>query len=170
MIDSGVNLGEKREQLLVALEDYMDNSLFFRPGKGRMAVPEEEDEIEESEGPSPARSAAARRSKRREAVVRAVSERSEEGASGNGSRRDVCLRGRKTPVWRKRNRRTADRIRKIRQPSPRLREQIYLKHSLEQIAASRERHKDEQSEENWLKDLNPQEIKLLGDIIKEYLA
>ena len=43
VVDVGVNLGEKRQQLLVALEDYMDNSLFFRPGKGRMAAAETED-------------------------------------------------------------------------------------------------------------------------------
>ena len=170
MIDSGVNLGEKREQLLVALEDYMDNSLFFRPGKGRMAVPEEEDEIEEGEGPSPARSAAARRSKRREAVVRAVSER-----PGRRSFRER-IQERRLPEREEDARLAEEKQQDGGQDQentaalPQAQRADYLKHSLEQIAASRERHKDEQPEENWLKDLNPQEIKLLGDIIKEYLA
>ena len=30
VVDVGANIGEKRQQLLVALEDYMDNSLFFQ--------------------------------------------------------------------------------------------------------------------------------------------
>ena len=45
VVDVGANIGEKRQQLLVALEDYMDNSLFFRPGKGRMAAAESEDAV-----------------------------------------------------------------------------------------------------------------------------
>ena len=135
-----------------------------------MAVPEEEDEIEESEGPSPARSAAARRSKRREAVVRAVSER-----SGRRSFRER-IQERRLPEREEDARLAEEKQEDGGQDQentaalPQAQRADYLKHSLEQIAASRERHKDEQSEENWLKDLNPQEIKLLGDIIKEYLA
>ncbi len=49
-----------------------------------------------------------------------------------------------------------------------IRDVDYLKRSLEQIAASRERGKD--GEENWLKELGPDEVQLLGDILKEYLA
>lgn len=44
----------------------------------------------------------------------------------------------------------------------------YLKRSLEQIAASRE--KNRAGGENWLKDLKPEEVQLIGDILKEYLA
>lgn len=44
----------------------------------------------------------------------------------------------------------------------------YLKRSLEQIAASRERNRA--GGENWLKDLKPEEVQLIGDILKEYLA
>ena len=44
----------------------------------------------------------------------------------------------------------------------------YLKRSLEQIAASREKGKD--GDESWLKELGPDEVQLIGDIIKEYLA
>lgn len=44
----------------------------------------------------------------------------------------------------------------------------YLKRSLEQIAASRE--KNRVGGENWLKDLKPEEVQIIGDILKEYLA
>lgn len=44
----------------------------------------------------------------------------------------------------------------------------YLKRSLEQIAASREKNRS--GGENWLKDLKPEEVQLIGDILKEYLA
>jgi len=43
----------------------------------------------------------------------------------------------------------------------------YLKRSLEQIAAGREKNR---SDDNWVKDLNPQEIKVIGDILREYLV
>lgn len=44
----------------------------------------------------------------------------------------------------------------------------YIKRSLEQIAASRE--KTRAADENWLKDLGPEEVELIGDILKQYLA
>ena len=44
----------------------------------------------------------------------------------------------------------------------------YLKRSLEQIAASRE--KSRAADENWLRDLKPEEVELIGDILKQYLA
>lgn len=44
----------------------------------------------------------------------------------------------------------------------------YLKHSLEQIAASREKNRS--SDGNWLKDLGPDEVQVIGDILKQYLA
>ena len=43
----------------------------------------------------------------------------------------------------------------------------YLKHSLEQIAASREKSKNE---EEWAKDLNPEEMKVLGALLRHYLS
>ena len=43
----------------------------------------------------------------------------------------------------------------------------YLKRSLEQMAASWEKHRE--GTENWLKDLSPEEVELIGDILKQYL-
>ena len=169
-VDSGVNLNEKRGQLLIALEDYMDNSLFFRPGKGRMVYqeeasetarsgsretlrervyagtePNEEDNQEEFAGKEgreamKARTAAARRSSRRREAVRAAGK--EGGRDGSREMSGEPGLGRET-------------------------EGDSLKHSLEQIAASRDKGKLDQ---NWLKDLSPDEVRLIGEIIKEYLA
>ncbi|MBE5981891.1 MAG: hypothetical protein E7248_01130, partial [Paenibacillaceae bacterium] len=46
----------------------------------------------------------------------------------------------------------------------------YLKKSLEQIAASREKERGNRQGEDWLKDLNPEELKLIGEILQEYLT
>lgn len=131
VVDIGVNLSEKRQQLLVALEDYMDNSLFFRPGKGRIASAEQEEE--------PAVYEAERSEHKETAAVRS------EGLRG-GLRRGRRREG------------------EVREPAA---EAGSLKNSLEQIAASRDKAKPDG---NWLKDLKPEEVKLLGDIIREYLA
>lgn len=62
------------------------------------------------------------------------------------------------------------------QPGPRLqkadsvtpRKDIdYLKQSLEQIAAGREKN---HPNSNWANDLSPEELKLIGEIIREYLS
>lgn len=44
----------------------------------------------------------------------------------------------------------------------------YLKQGLEQIAASREKARS--SDGDWLKELKPEEVRLLSDILKEYLV
>lgn len=44
----------------------------------------------------------------------------------------------------------------------------YLKQSLEQIAASRDRPGN--ADGDWLRNLKPEEVQLLGDILKEYLV
>lgn len=46
----------------------------------------------------------------------------------------------------------------------------YLKRSLEQIAASRDRGRTVKQKEDWLKDLSPDELKLIGEILQEYLT
>ena len=43
----------------------------------------------------------------------------------------------------------------------------YLKRSLEQIAASREK---ERAKDDLTRNLNPEEIKVLGEIIREYFS
>ena len=150
VVDVGANIGEKRQQLLVALEDYMDNSLFFRPGKGRMAAAESEDAVRrptvvarnQETGPVP--------------VYEAEESEFKEGAA---ARDRTVVRGNLRGL--RRGRRKEDQ-----QPEPAA-EAVQMKRSLEQTAASRDRDK---ADDGWLKDLKPEEVKILGDIIKEYLA
>ncbi len=49
-----------------------------------------------------------------------------------------------------------------------IRDLDYLRKSLEQIAACRE--KSRAADENWLRDLRPEEVELIGDILKQYLV
>lgn len=150
VVDVGVNLGEKRQQLLVALEDYMDNSLFFRPGKGRMVAAETED--------GTGRMSAVRSRENSSAPVYEAEREDlkESAAVRDSSLREGGLRGGLRPRRR----------REDKQPEP-AEDTGSLKHSLEQIAASRDK---DRSDGNWLKDLKPEEVKLLGDIIREYLT
>ena len=49
-----------------------------------------------------------------------------------------------------------------------IRDLDYLRKRLEQIAACRE--KSRAADENWLRDLRPEEVELIGDILKQYLV
>lgn len=51
--------------------------------------------------------------------------------------------------------------------SPARRDIDYLKHSLDQIAASKERGR---KDEDWAKNLDAEEIKVLGEIMRQYFA
>ena len=48
----------------------------------------------------------------------------------------------------------------------------YLKQSLEQIAASKDRLQEEppSRERDWLKNLNGEELKLIGEIMQQYFS
>lgn len=79
-------------------------------------------------------------------------------AGGNAKRSPVRSGRRETAAAAADNNQNPEGIRDIE----------YLKRSLEQIAASRERNRG--VNENWLKELSPEEVKLIGDILKEYLV
>mgnify|MGYP001025950677 FL=1 len=49
-----------------------------------------------------------------------------------------------------------------------IRDAEFIKRGLEQMAASREKNRD--GDENWIRDLKPEEVELIGDILKQYLA
>ena len=48
-----------------------------------------------------------------------------------------------------------------------IRDVDYLRRSLEQIAASREKNADDG---DWIKELSPKELELVGEILKQYLT
>lgn len=49
-----------------------------------------------------------------------------------------------------------------------IRDAEFIKRGLEQMAASREKKRG--GDENWIRDLKPEEVELIGDILKQYLA
>ena len=78
---------------------------------------------------------------------------------------------------RRENRRNGNRVSaavKTAAPAPEtpakesIRDADFIKRGLEQMAASREKNRG--SDENWIRDLKPEEVELIGDILKQYLA
>ena len=49
-----------------------------------------------------------------------------------------------------------------------IRDADFIKRGLEQMAASREKNRN--GDENWIQELKPEELELIGDILKQYLA
>lgn len=138
MVDSGLNLAERRQQLLAGMQDYMENTLLIRMSQESKTdiLNEEDSTVQEST-----------RSSTRERT----------GSTGLPERKRG-VRNRREPV-QVQQAETAE--------APANRDVDYLKQSLEQIAASREKRKADGS---WIKELNPEELKLIGEIIREYLA
>lgn len=149
LFDNGA-LSGKREQLTVALQDYLENVLCPLLAK---SMPE--DGLRE-DGAEPVR--AGGRNLTRLAERASMTERTGPAERDTG--------GAKKPAAGRTARREAAKAEPERES--RRGDVDYLKKSLEQIAASRE--KTRLADENWLKDLRPEEVQLLGDILKEYLA
>ena len=155
LVDYGVNLGEKRQQLLASLQDYMENSLFNRLSREMAPQPS----MAEEEPRETARSGS-------RDTIRSISraERAERTAAAKEPEAAP------QPAKRERASRTS-RKELAPQQEPEVvnsrRDIDYLKRSLEQIAVSREKNR---SDGDWVKGLTPEEMQLVGDILKEYLA
>ncbi len=218
-VDCGVNLGEQKNQLMNALQDYLENSLFHRLAReaastleggaresGRTAVREiardgsgRDNGIRELK----VRDLNVRDSSTRDTLsrdpgageeepiskegIRNISrmsksklERSRSAKSGSGRAGTDSLiveELEEEPGWEQPPKKTGRLSRKARseESAPALagdkntprRETDYLKHSLEQIAASREKG---HGEGDWIKELSPNELELVGEILKQYLA
>ena len=114
LVDYGVNLEAKRQQLLTCLQDYMENVMWPRLNR---------------EGGDYTPAAAAEGEHRGPAAVRSIGR---ERRFNNNTRR-----------------------------------------GLEQAAASRENSKEkkeDRSGENWLQDLNPDQKRMLGELLKEFIS
>lgn len=116
LVDYGVNLESRKQQLATCLQDYMENVMWPRLSR---------------EGTDEHAPAMAEEERRESSPVRAIG----------------------------RERRSAGR------------------RSIEQTAASREKIKetaknveDKQSGENWLQDLNPEQKRVLGELLKEFIS
>lgn len=111
LVDYGVNLEDKRRQLLTGIQDYMENAMWPRMNR--------------EGGADHAPAVTAEEERREPAAVRSISR---ERRSNNNSRR-----------------------------------------GMEQTAASRERPEDK-SKDNWLQDLNPDQKRMLGELLKEFIS
>ncbi|MBT9776140.1 hypothetical protein GPL15_06425 [Clostridium sp. MCC353] len=138
MVDSGLNLTERRQQLLAGMQDYMENTLLFRLSQESKTdiLNEEESTVQEN----------TRNSTRERTGSTGLPERKRGG----------------------RNRREQVQVQTAEAADTTAKRDVdYLKQSLEQIAASREKRK---ADDSWIKELNPEELQLIGEIIREYLA
>ncbi len=188
LFDSGTALG-RREQLLASLQDQLENVIYPRLGRSHPAeggwdsVSQERPGIRSAGGRS---GRFVRGSKGSRAEVEAAAgsqaadvmdeERHASSINGKSGISSVKVEG-GAGARKLRGGRSAQRGVTAASPEqPRGQEKVqesirdidYLKRSLEQIAASRE--KSRTADENWLRDLRPEEVELIGDILKQYLA
>ena len=161
LFDNGA-LSGKREHLAVALQDYLENVLCPMLAK---CMP---DDGLRDDGAESVRVGG--RNLSRLAERAAMSERATLAERTGPTERETA--GAKKAAIGRTARREAAKATAAATAEPeresRRGDTDYLKKSLEQIAASRE--KSRLVDENWLKDLRPEEVQLLGDILKEYLA
>lgn len=183
LFDGGI-AGDLKEQLLISLQDQIDNvvgpkmarnfsmengrteglgdrgalrkvsRLVDRAGRMGRVEPEEEPAVQSVPSvQSAATASSGRREKRRNSGRMTVSEKTpgvasvSSGATESGKEASA----QEVPV-REKSIRDAD----------------FIKRGLEQMAASREKNRN--GDENWIRDLKPEEIELIGDILKQYLA
>lgn len=183
LFDNGVMSG-RREQLMASLQDYMENVLCPRLAK---SLPDEGmgDEVAETaRNGGRGLTRLADRTARKGRVATESELRGSEGITSPGiGTPGIGLAGVGTPSGAggtgsgggkrgsggRLNRREAAKATTAATTEADGQQDVdYLKRSLEQIAASRE--KNRAGGENWLKDLKPEEVQLIGDILKEYLA
>lgn len=148
IIDHGINIPEKRNQLLISLQDYLENSMFHRLAReGRANRIDEEVPIESG------------RSMIRDKMQ---SDEQKSAEAVTVPRREVPKRVRSSSVVVPQEMEMGEEKRGAGQTDI-----DFLKKSLEQIAASREKRSENQ---DWMKNLKPEELQVINEIIREYLA
>lgn len=187
MVDYGVSLADKRQRLSTCIQDYLENTLWKRLGRDRLPdLEDEKDNLEISQAATAKEPVRLLRGRKREAALGGISGKSASAGDRNSSRsgvdngtgagrssRDGALlrRGRNQPEEEDSDRIVTDEA------------LSHLRKSLEQAAAGRSGQAAKASDkagvrssgelsagENWMKDLKPEEIKVLGEIIREYLG
>ena len=203
--DYWANLTERKQQLLNALQDYMENSLFNRLEREAGAADDGRRDSAKGAGALNIRDnmRAADRRGRADVSARAAARlgaNEPEGGDPDFKAQDLDSFGQtegvnaggqaqnSTPVRPgrnsarfeqteetsgripKRNKRSGNKNQEedsLREPENSRRDVDYLKNSLEQIAASRER---KPADGEWIKDLSPEELEVMGQILKQYLV
>ena len=166
LVDHGAGVTEKRQQLFAALDNYLENTLIYR-------LDQEREESASMSGP---------RLEPRENIRSIYAAQSRVAAEPEAEpdrkdRRSTRQRVRNRP--QKQAEEYSDEMERLpmrgesmdaSEVKGSVRDVDYLKKSLEQIAASREKERGNRQGEDWLKDLNPEELKLIGEILQEYLT
>lgn len=147
-VDCGVNLPERRSQLIGSLQDYLENSLFYRLERENTQTEEAKREVARSHNYS-----RIREMEKKEDEEEAVKERPErvKGRQVKKTALAVSEKPAEEPPVRKEAMREVD----------------YIKQSLEQIAASKERTRPDR---NWMKELSEEELTVVGQILRQYLT
>lgn len=186
MVDYGAGLEQKRRRLSTCLQDYLENSLWKRLGRDRLPEAEEAKTGGERQNAAEAKEPARLfRGRKRENSVLA------EKAALNGNAESTARSPENTGISVPRmNRENAAARRERPVPVKEDKEKVMpdeaisqLRKSLEQAAAGHAVPPAKAPEksgpkdpleasmgENWMKDLKPEEIKVLGEIIREYLG
>lgn len=175
LVDHGAGISEKRQQLFVALDNYLENTLIYRLDMEKEELQaisgshvETRENIRSIYSPSP------------KAVEESEPEQDKKADRRSARQRNLSLekpvrsRSQKQSmeVFSEAEEEVAEREESQCQPEVKnsRRDVDYLKRSLEQIAAGRERERGNRQGEDWLKDLSPDELKLIGEILQEYLT
>lgn len=187
MLDYGVGLENKRRRLSICLQDYLENSLWKRLSRDRQPEMEEEKQNAGPAGASAEKDPPVRlfRGRKRENSLLAGKQAPLSGATNHGPEVQGPSRQNRdsAAVRRERAQQAREESEKV-MPDEAISQ---LRKSLEQAAVGRADQNAKVQEkaglkalpdaaagasmgENWMKDLKPEEIKVLGEIIREYLG
>ncbi|GLC78084.1 hypothetical protein [Lacrimispora brassicae] len=175
LVDHGAGIPEKRQQLFASLDNYLENTLIYRLDLEREDLQaisgphmETRENIRSIYPPSSMGGVESEPEQDKKADRRSARQRNSslEKSIRNRPQKQSMEAFSETPE--------AGTERGEVQGQPDMknsrRDVDYLKRSLEQIAASRERERGGRQGEDWLKDLSPDELKLIGEILQEYLT
>lgn len=177
-LDSSFSIGQKQQRLANALLEYTDNSVLVRAFRDTAG---QEDRLQDSARRLALREKNTDELNEREAIIR-------ENAIRDGLIKEAvkiperqCEAEDKTQPFREKKADRPSGLKRLKSEKAEsgkkaaareaseegIRDIDYLKHSLEQIAASREGTKHQ---ENWANQLNPEELKTLGELLRQYLS
>ena len=167
MVDYGAGLENKRQRLSTCLQDYLENSLWKRLGRDKLPDLDEEKE-EGNQAAASKEPIRLMRGRKRENMA-SYPGKSPVPANTGGVKENSSVR-----ASRGREKGSSEKAVSDEALSQ-------LRKSLEQAAAGKSGQEvlekagmkgpgDSPEGENWMKDLKPEEIKVLGEIIREYLG
>lgn len=183
LVDHGAGIVERRQQLFAALDNYLENTLIYRLDQERdgvRVIPGPQMETRENirsiytaqRNGAENETEPEKKQERKSGRHRVRTEHLENQLKATMSKRPSIEEGLKERIQEEMAGTPMEPVRPEMAESHNgaIRDVDYLKRSLEQIAASREKERGRQKSEDWLKDLNPEELKLIGEILQEYLT